>query len=266
MVCKYTFWWWFGTCLITLHSLNSLSHFHLPLLFISKPVTSAYPTLSVAFILSHLPFPPPLTFPIFPINVSHCFISSCLFLHPLLLLLRLFFLAHPLFCLHFFPPAAPYWRGETSSLSSLFASELILTPGYSPADERWGSVDILYMQPTIPLLRVAVWEKTYPPKKRSELMIKQAHWQIQQHTHSHILNIFTDINAGLHSHPQHFLTHHFTVVLCLSYCLICTFYHSWMLLKCERINHLTLPSGGETPEWLPLGTQKYHAGYIYNIL
>lgn len=199
MVCKYTCWWWFGTCLITLHSLNSPSHFHLPLLFPSKPITSADPTLSLAFILSHLPFPSPPTFPIFPINVFHCFISSCLFLHPLLLLLLLFLFAHPLFCLHFFPPAAPYWRGETSSLSSLFASELILTPGYSPADERWGSVDILYMQPTIPLLCVAVWEKTYPPKKKirindqtSTLTDTATHTL----THAHILNIFTDINAG----------------------------------------------------------------------
>lgn len=41
-----------------------------------------------------------------------------------------------------FSHAVPHWRGKAPSLSGLYASELILTLGYSPAHERWGSVPV----------------------------------------------------------------------------------------------------------------------------
>lgn len=148
-----------GCALFTLHTLNSPSDIWL-LLFLSKPLTSTDPTLSTQLSFhpssSSLSFPP--TLPVFPL-VSPAVslpVSSCTPPSP-----------HLLFCLHFFIPTAPYWKEKAPSLSSVFASELILTRGYSPEDERWVSAEMLHLQPTIPSC-VLQSGKKHPQKKGND--------------------------------------------------------------------------------------------------
>lgn len=61
-------------------------------------------------------------------------------------------------------PSVPHWGGKALSLSSLFGTELILTSGSSPADERLGSVASQCFQSSAlfhpPLLHVTMWEIT----------------------------------------------------------------------------------------------------------
>lgn len=62
--------------------------------------------------------------------------------------------------LHLHLPSTPHLH-RRSSLSRLFACQLIPTPGYSPADERWGSGDgdVHSVRRTLTPLRLAVCGK-----------------------------------------------------------------------------------------------------------
>lgn len=112
-------------------TLLELCFTHASSLFPPKPLTSPDPTLSLAFILPHLP----PTLPVFPLMSPAVSTLVCCRTLPSFP----FPLFPPRLFLPTFPPPrppAPHRREKASSLSSLFAWELILTPGYSPADER----------------------------------------------------------------------------------------------------------------------------------
>lgn len=93
--------------------------------------------------------------------------SACLFPYapqplPLLTLFLFSFFTSPIF------PPLPlffYRREKTPPLS--LVSQLILTPGYQPADERWGTVLLLYMHPTTPCCLLQSG-KQHPPEKRGK--------------------------------------------------------------------------------------------------
>lgn len=134
--------------------------------------------------------------------------SACLFpntlqpLPPLILFLFSFFTS-PIFP----PPPLFFYRREKTPPLSL-VSELILTPGYQPADERWATVLLLYMHPTTPCCLLQSG-KQHPQKKGKEPNLERIHSDRYSSIGSYYgLSVFHSIRMDLNHLESNLLVVH----------------------------------------------------------
>lgn len=117
----------------------------------------------------------------------------------------------PFFFLHFtyvpLPPRHFFYRREKTPPLSL-VSQLILTPGYQPADERWGTLLLLYMHPTT-LCCLLQSGKQHPQKKGKEPNLELIHSDRYSSIDSYYgLSVFHSIRMDLnHLELKLFVVH-----------------------------------------------------------